>query len=307
MQALLKKSIDQLREGNILIERIRGVENLILARINYGREFGFAQGTVRIPIHRIEGQTECYHPYEFHLKFTDVQECRELVDLRALATFAGPIGCNCADLELAYALGAIGIPFDLEDIQIWRALLVAGRLEEALFFEKATANLYLKKHPYEYKDEVLEAETQKDLRTLCGHFIHAETQTDSSGTKKDIGKGQSSTQVQTEEVQQELQTENEEPLPTRPRRTASEQRRAVKDPRKLRRRETNLQDLLVQLAIEDPATRERVGREQFKRTRFRAEEETIRPLRLEETTSLQQIVNQGTEGGTHSLPSTSQN
>src|SRR6266567_3543252 len=198
MQALLKKSIDQLNSGNPLIERIRGVENLILARINYGREFGFAQGTVRIPIHRIEGQTECYHPYEFHLKFSDVHECRELVDLRALATFTGPIGCNCADLELAWALGEVGIPFDLEDIQIWRALLVAGRLEEALFFKKATANLYLKKHPYEYKDEVLEAETQKDLRKLCGHFIHTTMQTDCPETKTDIGRGQSSTAVQTE-------------------------------------------------------------------------------------------------------------
>src|SRR6266704_7058331 len=142
MQVLLKKSIDQHNSGNPLIERIRGVENLILARINYRREFRFTQGTVRIPIRRIEGQTECYHPYEFHLKFSDVQTCRELVDLRALATFAGLIGCNCTDLELAYALGAIGIPFDLEDIQIWRALLVAGRLEEALFFEKVTGVCY---------------------------------------------------------------------------------------------------------------------------------------------------------------------
>src|SRR6266704_5741550 len=201
MQALLKKSIDQLNSGNPLIERIRGVENLILARINYGREFGFAQGTVQIPIHRIEGQMECYHPYEFHLKFSDIHKCRELVDLRALATFAGPIGCNCADLELTWALGEVRIPFDLEDIQIWRALLVAGCLEEALYFEKATVNLYLK-HPYKYKDETLEAETQENLRKLCTQFKSTATQTDCSGTKKDIGTDtQSSVGVQQEAVQ----------------------------------------------------------------------------------------------------------
>jgi len=128
--------------------------------------------------------------------------------------FAGPISCNCTDLNLTYTLGAIGIPFDLEDIQIWRALLVAGCLEEVLYFKKATANLHLKKHPYEYKDETLEAETQENLRKLCGQFKHTGMQTDCSGTKTDIGKGQSSVGVQTEEVEKESMMENEELLPT---------------------------------------------------------------------------------------------